>query len=119
MAVSPSLLAEEPPMKKYIAASLFLSGLIACSSEETSPMPVYESSREVTTVATVQDVDKEARKITLRGPRGNVITLEVDERVRNLPQVNVGDVVTVTYVEAAAVRVVKKAERAEDEVVIE
>ena len=44
----------------------------------------------------------------------------MDERVRNLGQVKEGDQVTVTYQEAAAVKVVKKAEKAErDEVVIQ
>src|SRR6185295_10661539 len=87
--------------------------------EESSPTPYYESSREVSTAATVQSVDPDARKITLKGPQGNVFTCDVDERVRNLQQVQPGDQVTVNYVEAAAIQVVKKAEHAEDDKVID
>jgi len=95
-------------------------GLLACSSEpEQEPAPLYESSKEVSTVATVEAVDLEARKITLKGPQGNTITCDVDERVQNLPQVKPGDMVTLTYHEAAAIQVVKKAEHEEDDVVID
>lgn len=95
-----------------------------CSSDSgdgrSSAGPLYESEREVTTVATVQSVDLATRKITLKGPHGNTFTCAVDERVRNLPQVKEGDRVALTYREAAAVRVVKKAEQAEqDEVVVQ
>jgi len=104
-----------------------LSALVAlpfgCSSEPEHQMaatPVYESERVVTTLATVVSVDPDHRKITLKGPQGNTITCTVGERVQNLRQVKDGDQVTVTYQEAAAVKVVKKAEKAErDEVVIQ
>ena len=109
-------------MKTCVAGLVSLGALISCSSspkEESAPTPYYESSREVSTAATVQSVDPDARKITLKGPHGNVFTCEVDERVRNLEQVQPGDQVTVNYVEAAAIQVVKKAEHAEDDRVID
>ncbi len=60
----------------------------------------------VTTIeATVEKVDHDSRKVTLKGPEGKTITIEVDERVKNLPQVEVGDLVTVEYVEAVAIQV--------------
>lgn len=107
-------------MKSCAAGLVTLCALISCSSqEEPAPTPYYESSREVSTVATVQSVDPEARNITLKGPHGDVFTCQVDDRVQNLSQVQPGDQVTVNYVEAAAIQVVKKAEHAEDDTVID
>ena len=55
--------------------------------------------------ATVEAVDHDSRKVTLKGPEGKTVTIEVDERVKNLPQVQVGDLVTVEYVESVAIQV--------------
>ena len=111
-------------MNRSIAALFALCALpFGCSSEpekETAAAtPVYESERTVSTVATVVSVDPDHRKITLKGPLGNMFTCSVDERVRRLQEIKPGDQVAITYQEAAAVKVVKKAEKAEkDEVVI-
>lgn len=86
---------------------------------ETAALPIYESSKEVSTVATVQAINLERRQVTLKGPHGNTITCVVDDRVRNLPQLQVGDRVSVTYIEATAVEVVKKTGEATESVVME
>src|SRR6185295_5490187 len=106
------------PMKKVRLASLLLLGALpfGCSQEQPAPpSPVYESSREVATEATVQSVDLAHRKLTLTGPYGNKLECEADERVRNLDQVKAGDQVTLTYIESMAVQVVKKAPREDGE----
>ena len=59
-------------------------------------------SRLRTVVMTVEALDLGTRMITLRGPSGSALTMQVDERVRNLPQVSVGDTVTVAYYESWA-----------------
>jgi Cu/Ag efflux protein CusF len=60
----------------------------------------------VTTIeATVEAVDHDARKVTLKGPEGKTVTIDVDEQVKNLPQVEVGDLVTVEYIEAVTIQV--------------
>jgi len=43
----------------------------------------------------------------VKGPEGNETTLHVDKRARNLPQVKVGDVVKVAYVQHVAWQVRK------------
>ena len=55
--------------------------------------------------ATVEEVDHDARKVTLKGPEGKTIKIDVDERVKNLPQVEVGDLLTVEYIEAVTIQV--------------
>ncbi|HTP73434.1 MAG TPA: hypothetical protein VML58_14540 [Burkholderiaceae bacterium] len=57
-------------------------------------------ARSVVITASVEAVDAANRRITLKGPRGNVFELAVDPEVRNLEQVKVGDQLAVRYVQA-------------------
>ncbi|HEV8644154.1 MAG TPA: hypothetical protein VGR01_01125 [Burkholderiales bacterium] len=72
--------------------------------EDTSPV-MYGRSAKIK--ATVGAVDLDAREITLKGPKGRLITLRVEERVRNLPQVQVGDEVIVRYHESVGLQLRK------------
>jgi hypothetical protein len=62
-----------------------------------------------TLVVTVkmEAVDPQKRTVTLRGPQGNVVTLKVDEQVKKLEQVKVGDEMVVRHTEAVAIAVQK------------
>ena len=57
--------------------------------------------------ATVQAIDLEKRLVTLKGPKGEKKTIAVGPEARNLPQLKVGDLVTVKYYESMAVEVIK------------
>ena len=70
------------------------------------------TSRLRTTVLTVEALDLSNRMITLRAPAGDSLTMQVDERVKNLPQVAVGDTVSVAYYEAWALSLDGSAEPA-------
>ena len=59
-------------------------------------------SRLRTSVLTVEAIDASNRWITLRAPAGGSLTMQVDERVKNLSQVSVGDTVSVGYYESWA-----------------
>jgi Cu/Ag efflux protein CusF len=59
----------------------------------------------MTVEATVEEIDHDSRKVTLKRPDGKTVTIEADEGVKNLPQVEVGDRVTVEYIEAVAIQV--------------
>lgn len=72
--------------------------------EDTSPV-MYGRSAKVK--ATVEAIDLDAREITLKAPKGRLITLRVAERVRNLPQVQVGDEIVVRYNESVGLQVRK------------
>jgi hypothetical protein len=80
--------------------------LAACQTEpatvQTEPATVERTS-EVT--ATVAAIDVPGRLVTLRGQEGNLFTVEATEAVRNLPQVEVGDRVVVSYYEAIAAQI--------------
>jgi hypothetical protein len=63
-----------------------------------------EKTRLTTLSATVEAIDQATRMVSLRGSKGALLTLQVDERVQNLPLVKVGDLVTVAYYESWALR---------------
>jgi len=64
----------------------------------------------VSITATVEKIDQKARLVTLKGPEGNEVTIHVDKRVKNLPQVKKGDEVVVDYLESVAVDLHKHGE---------
>src|SRR5436190_5849721 len=89
-------------------------------SERQGQGPSVRDSRLGSSSATVEDIDQKSRMITLRGPQGDRITFKVDEQVKNLPQVKVGDKVVVDYLESVAIQVVKPGETDnEQETVVE
>jgi hypothetical protein len=66
--------------------------------------PAAAAGREITAIAKVTAVDPKAKTISIKGPRGNVVKLNV-ENPDQFKVVKVGDEVQVTYTEAAAVSV--------------
>ena len=59
----------------------------------------------VRATATVEKLDVEKRKVTLRFDDGSSKTMKVDKRVRNLDQVKVGDHLKLAYAEEIAIMV--------------
>jgi ribosomal protein L6P/L9E len=54
----------------------------------------------VVITARVEAVDPARRTVTLKGPKGNVKTVEAGPEVRNFDQIKVGDMVVARYVES-------------------
>ena len=71
---------------------------------KTGERPAAAGAREVTAIATVTAVDPKKSTITLKGPRGNVVTLDV-QNPDQFKVVKKGDQVEVTYTEALALSV--------------
>ena len=98
-------------MKKIL--TLFLAGLIsisllACTAKEDSgDKPGAIASRTVTVEAMVEAINYENRMLTLRGPKGKVVSLYVDQSARNFNQIKVNDLVEAEYFEAVALYVQK------------
>jgi len=57
--------------------------------------------------ASVEAIDAASRTVTLKGPRGKVVTLAVGPEVKNFAQVKVGDLVVVRYAEALTLELKK------------
>jgi hypothetical protein len=66
--------------------------------------PAIAGAREVQAIAKVTAVSKKDKTISLKGPRGNTVTLDV-QNPDQFKVVKVGDDVRVTYTEAVAVSV--------------
>jgi len=77
------------------------------SAQEQKPVTVTES---VTVKATIEAIDKANRTVTLKGPKGNSVEMEVTENVKRFDELKVGDMVTATYTESIAASVRKPGE---------
>jgi hypothetical protein len=94
-------------MQTTIRSSLLFSVALGAAlafnaaAQETKPAPAAPLSAErtvlVTVTAKVEAIDQAKREVTLKGPLGNVVTFVVDERVKRLNEVKVGDEVTADY----------------------
>ena len=62
--------------------------------------------------ATITAIDAAKREISLKGPKGNVVTVEVSEAVKRFSELKVGDEVTVKYTESLVARIAKPGEMA-------
>jgi hypothetical protein len=54
----------------------------------------------------VEAIDYKKRQVSVRGPKGNIVSLPVSGEVKDLESVSVGDTITVTYSEALAMEMV-------------
>jgi exosome complex RNA-binding protein Csl4 len=86
------------------------SGMTGISATDTAvkaqpgERPAIAAGSEVSAIAKVTKVDAKAKIIALKGPRGNEVTLDV-QNPEQFKVVKVGDEVLVTYTEAIAVSV--------------
>lgn len=94
-----------------MTAALVVGAMLAvqaCAKPEpalSEAAPVGEA-RMVTVRGWIDAVDKANRTVTLKGPRGGTVTLDVRDP-QKLDAVQVGDPVVAAYIEALAVRVKK------------
>jgi hypothetical protein len=109
-----------------VAIGLGAAWLAGCATQggsEATPAPAVDvqqvdeagpgsllRAQTVTATATVEAIDHATRMVTLRGPEGRTITFRAGEQVRNLAQVEKGDVVQAVYYESFAVQVRKPGE---------
>jgi hypothetical protein len=65
----------------------------------SQPKGVVDTN-QIEAVVTVTKVDQKARTVTIKGPQGNVRTLQVPPEAQNLDKVKPGDRFKMTYAEA-------------------
>jgi len=83
------------------AAALLLAG--CAETMETGPKSA-ERENLIVRKAVVQTVDVEGRQVLLRGESGRMLSLDIGPEVRNLDQLESGDVVRLEYYESVAVK---------------
>jgi hypothetical protein len=105
-------------MKKglVVAAAVVLmlslaSGVLAQYKAGAPAVPAEQprvvKEMEAVMTATVVAIDLQKRIVTLKGDDGEVRDIKVGEEAVNLPQVKVGDLLTVKFYESIAVEVIK------------
>ena len=82
----------------YLPLSL-TTGAFAQAAKGAAPaeQPKVVKERAAVMTATVTAIDLKTRMVTLKGPKGEERTIKVGEEAVNLPQVKVGDLVTVKF----------------------
>jgi hypothetical protein len=83
-----------------LAATLSVAGLASAAEPQGEGVV---ASVEVT--AEVVKINHETREVTLKGPDGQAFSFIASDEVRNLAQVQAGDLVTAVYTEAIAYEV--------------
>jgi Cu/Ag efflux protein CusF len=82
-----------------------------CAAAATAAeKPSVAKEAVVTATATVQAVDLKNRLVTLKGEEGNTFVILVGPQAKNLPQIQVGDIVEASYYESVAINVTKPGE---------
>jgi Cu/Ag efflux protein CusF len=93
---------EEIVVKRTFGA-VIVSGLFAAltgsavAADTALPKPIVVKDK-----ATIEAIDSTNRLVTLKGSKGDTVTLPVDEDVVRFDQMKVGDTVTATYEESVA-----------------
>jgi Cu/Ag efflux protein CusF len=72
----------------------------------TGKAPGRAAGRAVQVKGTIAAIDKDAKTVTLKGPKGRTLTLDVQDP-QKLEAVKVGDPVVATYMEAVAFQIKK------------
>jgi Cu/Ag efflux protein CusF len=95
-----------------ICAATLLLTTAALAGETAKPMAADAPKGEAIigtheATATVTKIDMKTREVTVKTEDGEEVTFVADERVKNLPQVKVGDTIRAVYTEAIAYEVKK------------
>lgn len=97
----------------FTQSPAFAQSTTTSAPAEKAPAPAEKApvrgkgAASVTKIrGTVAGVDKDAGTVTLKGPKGRTVTIEVKDKSK-LDQINVGDPVVAAYMEAVAWRVAK------------
>ncbi len=89
-------------------AAAFAVNAPAQTSTTMSSLPGKASvEHKVDITATIIAIDKTTRDITLKGPKGNWVVVTAGPEVKNFDQMNVGDKVHATYIEALVLELKK------------
>jgi hypothetical protein len=106
-------------MRTFVIAAVIAAGSVAAPAFAQKKPAVAGDSVQLTAPgqggaaavvqisASVEAIDAANRTVTLKGPRGNVVTLDIGPQVRNFDQIKVGDFVVVKYAEALSLELKK------------
>ena len=91
---------------KNLFSFVALAALLGTMQVQAQPRGASVGA-EVEALITVVAIDKEKRTVTFRGPRGNLVDMQVPPQSQNLDQVKKGSVFKIKYAEALAVSITR------------
>lgn len=94
---------ETKTMKRTYLVVLAMSAVLPFGARAQADKPGAVAAAAVEGIVTVQSVNYEMRTVTVQGPRGKLVTLNVPPEAQNLDQVHPGSKFKVTYLESVAV----------------
>ncbi len=97
----------------FVATFALTAGLQAKENDKVNlgtPQASVQASL-ITLTAKVTDINYDTRIVSLEGPEGNILSLKVDEQVKNLKEVKKGDLVKIQYKESLAWSLKKKGDK--------
>ena len=89
----------------------FVQTGMAAEAKKDAPADGIVLTETAQIKAKVEDIDTAKRTVTLKGPRGNTVTLKADQSIENFDQIKKGDQIVATYIESMAVFVAKAGEK--------
>ena len=98
---------------KHTALALLLALALPAGAQQLKDGAMAVDQNEA--VVTVMAVDVARKTVTIRGPKGNVETLDVPQESQNLDKVKPGDRFKLKYIEAVAVGISKGGEPEQSE----
>ena len=96
----------------FVLAAVATTGVSVLAAEPeakaapATPKPIVVKDK-ITVTATIEAIDHTSRTVTLKGPKGNLMELTVDEAVTRFDALKVGDTVKADYYEQVAYEVQK------------
>ena len=92
------------------ASTAMILGSLAPLGAQTKTV----TGEQQTLTASVEAIDHGNRTVTLKGPKGNYVTIDVPASVTRFDSIKVGDKLTATYYENVVLNVLKPGEKAKD-----
>lgn len=93
--------------KSTLLATLLMLALPLCAraQESAATKPSFTAMAKETRKFTITKIDKASRVVTLKNSKGDTMSVQCGDEVKNFAQLKVGDVVKTTYTEALTVHV--------------
>jgi hypothetical protein len=88
------------------AASGSVGRTVKMAPKGDTPGGVIVQTAQVSGV--VESIDQASRLVSVRGPQGRVLVFTADDSVEGLDQIEQGDVISVEYTQAIAMRMIKE-----------
>ncbi len=100
-------------MRRIIGVTMCIAVVLAAASLVFAQTKTITGDKSTIT-GTIESIQADTREVTLKGPKGNYVTIEVPPEVKRFDEFKVGDTVTATYYENIVLRLKHPGEKDAD-----